>query len=195
MIQQSVPTGWERVATAIERVRQRLLKVTRLLNESGIPYAVSGGNAVAEWVGRVDEAAVRFTKDVDILIRRADLPALKAVLEPAGFVYHEFHGVSMFLDGPDSTPKDAVHLLFAGEKVRPESLVAAPDVFESEDTRDFSVLQLDALIRMKLTAFRRKDQVHVLDMLDVGLLDASWRNRLPPELASRFQTLLDTPDG
>ncbi len=62
MIQHSGPTGWERVAMAIERVRERLLKVTGLLNESGIPYAVLGGNAVAEWVGRVDEAAVRFTQ-------------------------------------------------------------------------------------------------------------------------------------
>ncbi len=129
------------------------------------------------------------------MIRRTDLPAIKAVLEPAGLIYCEVSGVSMFLAGPDATPKNAVHLLFAGEKVRPESLVAAPDVSESEDTRDFVVLQLKALLRMKLTAFRRKDQVHVLDMLGVGLLDATWRDRLPPGLASRFQTLLDNPDG
>ena len=116
-------------------------------------------------------------------------------LEPAGFVYHEVHGVHMLLDGPDSTPREAVHLVFAGEKVRPDSVFAAPDVTDSESTNDFTVLRLEALVCMKLTANRRKDQVHLLDMLDVGLLDASWVNRLPFELADRFQVLLDNPDG
>ena len=179
----------------IERVRERLLRVTGLLNAARLPYAVLGGNAVAEWVGRVDAGAVRFTKDVDLLIRRADLPELIACLEPAGFIYHEVHGVHMLLDGPDSTPREAVHLIFAGEKVRPDSVTAAPDVTESESTDDFIVLQLEALVCMKLTANRDKDRTHVRDMLDVGLLDASWVNRLPLELASRFQVLLDNPDG
>ena len=40
-----------------------------------VPYAVAGGNAVAAWVSRVDEAAVRNTQDVDILLRRSDLSA------------------------------------------------------------------------------------------------------------------------
>jgi len=57
------------------------------------------------------------------------------------------------------------------------------------------VINLEPLVRMKLTAFRRKDQVHILDMIDVGLVDASWRDRLPPELAERLQTLLDNPEG
>ena len=48
-------------------------------------YAVVGGNAVAEWVGRVDKAAVRFTQDVDILLRREDLPLAVTALEQAGF--------------------------------------------------------------------------------------------------------------
>ncbi len=179
----------------IERVRERLLRVTSLLSHSQIPYAVLGGNAVAEWVGRVDEGAVRFTKDVDILIRRDDLQNVIACLEAAGFVYHELHGVHMFLDGANATPKDAVRIIFAGEKVRPEYTSPAPEVTESEAAADFSVLQLEALLRMKLTSNRDKDRTHIRDMLDVGLLDASWTKRLPPELASRFQLLLDTPDG
>ena len=44
-----------------------------------------GGNAVAEWVGRIDEDAVRNTRDVDILIRRPDYPAARACLESVGF--------------------------------------------------------------------------------------------------------------
>jgi hypothetical protein len=48
---------------------------------------------------------------------------------------------------------------------------------------------------MKLTSFRRKDQVHILDMIDVGLVDESWLDRLPPELATRLKELLDNPEG
>jgi hypothetical protein len=48
---------------------------------------------------------------------------------------------------------------------------------------------------MKLTSYRRKDQVHVLDMIDVGLVDASWLSRLPAPLAERLRELLENPDG
>jgi len=70
-----------------------------------------------------------------------------------------------------------------------------PDVAESEPDESFRVLSLDALVRMKLTSFRRKDQVHLQDMLGVGLIDATWRDRLPPELAARLQEILDNPEG
>ena len=101
----------------------------------------------------------------------------------------------MFLDGPDAKARDAVHVVFAGEKVRDEYVLPAPDVDESEVNEKFSVLRLDALARMKLTSFRDKDRMHLRDMLDVGLLDASWCQRFPPQLASRLQQLIDDPDG
>ncbi len=47
---------------------------------------------------------------------------------------------------------------------------------------------------MKLIAFRRKDQVHLIDMLDVGLLDSSWPARFPSPLAERLQELIDNPE-
>jgi hypothetical protein len=48
---------------AAEKVEERLRKATRSLDLVGVPYAVAGGNAVAEWVARVDEDAVRNTRD------------------------------------------------------------------------------------------------------------------------------------
>jgi hypothetical protein len=87
-----------------------------------------------------------------------------------------------------------VHVIIAGEKVRPTSLAPAPDVAESAKPQDFRLLALDALVRMKLTSFRRKDQVHLLDMLEVGLIDASWPARFPADLAARLQSLIDTPE-
>ena len=188
-------SGWERVAREVEKVRQRLRRSTQALELAGIPYAVIGGNAVAEWVGRVDPAAVRNTQDVDILIRRSDFDAVKVALEAVGFIYRHAASIDMFLDGVGGKARDAVHMLFANEKVRKEYVAPTPDVSESEMGVDFRTLTLDALLRMKLTSFRRKDQVHILDMLDVGLVDDTWLQRLQPELAARLQQLLDDPHG
>jgi hypothetical protein len=180
---------------AVERVRERLHRATAALEKNGIPYAVIGGNAVAAWVARVDEAAVRNTQDVDILLRREDLDAATAALAPAGFVRRHVAGIEMFLDGPKAKARDAVHIIFAREKVRPESLAAAPDVTESEQAASYRVLTLEALVRMKLTSFRLKDRVHLQDMLEVGLIDATWCQRFPAELAARLQEVIDNPDG
>lgn len=187
--------GWERTARAVEKVKERLRRASATLAQAGVPYAVVGGNAVAEWVGRVDDAAVRNTQDVDILISREDLDAAKAAMTAAGFVFANVLGIDMFLDGPNGRPRDAVHLLFAGEKVRPEDVVPAPDLRQSEPAPHFQVLGLAALVQMKLDSNRLKDRVHVLDLIGVGLVDASWLPRLPPVLAARLQELLDNPNG
>src|SRR6478609_11536436 len=79
----------DRMERAVAKVRERLLRATAALNQAGVPYAVVGGNAVASWVATVDEGAVRNTRDVDLLVRRGDLPAITAALEQAGFVSGE----------------------------------------------------------------------------------------------------------
>jgi hypothetical protein len=185
----------ERMVRAVEKVRDRLRRATTALESAGIPYAVAGGNAVAAWVAKVDEAAVRNTQDVDIILRREDLEAAKIALAPAGFVYRHVRGVDMFLDRPGSKARDAVHLLFAGEKVRPEYVTSVPEVSSIDNGGSFRCLALEPLVRMKLTSFRDKDRVHVRDMIEVGLIDESWLERLPPELAPRLQELLDDPNG
>ena len=187
--------SWERMRNAVEKVRLRLMRAARALALESVPYAVAGGNAVAAWVSRVDEAAVRNTQDVDVVLRRADLPAARRALEQAGFVYRHAAGMDMFLDGPNAKARDAVHVVFAMEKVRPDYLTAVPDVSESEDTETFRLLALDALVRMKLTSFRDKDRVHVRDLMAVGLVDAGWLERVPVPLRSRLKELLDNPDG
>src|SRR5450432_3063524 len=187
--------SWERMSNAVENVRRRLLRAARALEQAGVPYAVAGGNAVAAWVSRVDEAAVRNTQDVDIVLRRDDLSAARKTLEQAGFVYRHAASMDMFLDGPDAKARDAVHIVFASEKVRADYAEAVPDVFESEETETFRLLSLDALVRMKLTSFRDKDRVHLRDLMDVGLVDAGWLERVPAALRARLQELLDNPEG
>jgi Uncharacterised nucleotidyltransferase len=189
------PSGWERALMAAEKVKERLRRATRALDAAGVPYAVAGGNAVAEWVGRVDEDAVRTTRDIDLLIRRSDLPAARTALEAAGFVYHHLLDIDLFIDGPQGKPSGGVHILFAGETVRPDDEHTLPNINESERALEFQVANLEALVRMKLTAYTRKDQVHLLDLIGVGLLNATWPARLPPQLGERLQHLLDDPNG
>lgn len=185
----------DRLERAVEKVRDRLLRSTAALEAAGVPYAVIGGNAVMAWVEQADESAVRFTQDVDLVLRREDLDRAGEALAKAGFIRRRVAGIEMFLDGPDAKARDAVHVIFSGEKVRPEYLAAVPDVAESVSFTSYRVLALEAVVRMKLTSYRRKDQVHLLDMLDVGLIDATWPARYPAELAARLQHLIDTPDG
>jgi hypothetical protein len=187
--------SWERMERAVERVRERLLRAAAILEEAGVPYAVAGGHAVAAWVSRIDEAAVRNTPDVDIIIRRENMAAAIAAMSKAGFVHRHAAGIDMLLDGPEAKARDAVHLVFAGEKVRPEYLLPTPDVSESERMASFRLLSLESLVRMKLTSFRDKDRMHLRDMLGVGLIDATWRDRFPGELAGRLQELVDHPEG
>ena len=56
------------------------------------------------------------------------------------------------------------------------------------------VLALSALVRMKLTSYRRKDQVHLLDLIGVGLVGKKDLADLPPVLAERLNELLENPD-
>src|SRR3984957_13747223 len=120
----------DRMVLAVERVRDRLSRASAALEAAGIPYAIAGGNAVAVWVATIDAAAVRNTQDVDILLRRTDLDAAAKALEGAGFIRRHVAGIDIFLDGPDAKARDAVHVVMAGEKVRPEYEAAAPGVTE-----------------------------------------------------------------
>lgn len=178
---------------AVEKVRDRVLRAARSLEAAGIPYAVVGGNAVADWVSRVDETAVRNTRDVDMALRRADLDRAIAAMREAGFVYRHVKSIDMFLDGPQAKARDAVHIVFAGERVNQDDLLPVPDVDESVPSDRFRVINLEALVRMKLTSFRLKDRVHLLDLRDVGLIDGTWLDRLPNELSTRLAEVLDTP--
>jgi hypothetical protein len=182
--------SWERMIAAVEEVRERACRAATALRQAGIAHVVIGGHAVAAWVARVNKEAVRNTKDVDLLVRRADLSQMIQALQSAGFVHQNLAGIDLFLDGPDGSVRSAIHVVFAGEKVRPDYPVPSPDVSEAEQGPEFPVPTLDALVRMKLTSFRLKDQVHLFDLLEVGLIDESWGSRLPEPLAARLAEVI-----
>jgi hypothetical protein len=186
---------WERIERAVENVKDRLRRVTQALETAEIPYAVVGGNAVQFWVAQADESAVRNTRDVDIVLNREDFPAAQAALEAAGFLYRRAASVSMFLDGPQAKARDAVHVVFAGEKVREDYPEPVPSIDHCERIRNVRLMPLESLVRMKLTSNRDKDRVHVRDMIAVGLVDESWLERFALPLSETLRELLNDPDG
>lgn len=187
--------SWQRMTNAVEAAKERACRAAAALERAGIPYAIAGGNAVAAWVARVDEDAVRNTNDVDILVRRSDFEAIKQALEGVGFEYAFVNGVHVFIDDPGGKPSRGVHLLFANEKVKDSYLLPTADVTDSVPANNYVVVSLAALVEMELNSFSRVSRVHLRDLLDIGLIDQSWCSRLIPEHAERLQQLINTPDG
>lgn len=101
------PAIWERMAKGIDDVRKRLERAANAFAKLGVRYAVVGGNAVAAWVSRVDESAVRNTRDVDILLRCEDAERAREALEAAGFVHRRISSIGkatsmdVFVDDPE----------------------------------------------------------------------------------------------
>ncbi|HWB19847.1 MAG TPA: hypothetical protein VG711_06075 [Phycisphaerales bacterium] len=185
----------QRMVDAVELVRKRLVSAASALQAAHVEYAIIGGNAVAAWVATVDRAAVRNTQDVDVLIRRTDFEKAKSALESAGFVYRRAAGLDLFLDSPTASPRDAVHLVFAGELVKPGEPASNPDISHTTDMGAFRVLNLRELVQIKLTAFRDKDRTHLRDLISVGLIDSTWPMQYSKQLADRLQSILQNPDG
>jgi hypothetical protein len=131
------PVSWQRMSDAVENVRRRLLRAAAALDGASVPYAAVGGNAVAAWVSRADEAAEKTCDN------------------------------------------------------QPEANAA---ITESEGTGDFRLISLEALVRMKLSAFRDKDRVHLRDLASVGLIGKSWLDRFSGTMRNRLNGILTSPD-
>jgi hypothetical protein len=189
------PVSLDKMVRAVEKVRERLKRACTILNDNNILFAVVGGNAVAAWVSRVDEAAVRNTQDVDILVRRQDFEQIKSAFEAAGFVHGNSMNVDFFLEGPNAKIRDAIYILFANEKVKERDFAPTPDVTDVDLSGDFPIIDLQSLVKMKLTSYRDKDRTHLRDMIGIGLVDSHWPVRFESELGGRLQLLLDDPDG
>lgn len=186
---------FERMFRAVELVQERLNRACNALRVANVPYAVIGGNAVAAWVATIDDDAVRNTRDVDLLLAEEDLPAASAALQSVGFVRTLVMGTVVFLDGPQGKPSQGLHILLAGQKVKSEYVSATPSIDQAVEINEKRIVNLDALVEMKLNSYRRKDQTHLIDMIQIGLINETWPIRFPPKLGERLQMLLDDPEG
>jgi predicted nucleotidyltransferase len=185
---------WARMERAVEKVNERLRKTVRILEDGGVPYAVIGGHAVRAWVAQVDEAALRTTCDVDILVRPDDFPLLFDAMIAAGLHHRNVGGLDMFVEHPEASARDAIHVMMVG-RVERKGEEPNPDIEPWVRANDFRAIALETLVRMKLNSFRDKDRVHLRDMISLGLVDESWLTRYQDRLQDRLRFLLDDPDG
>jgi hypothetical protein len=179
---------------AVEKVNERLRKTVRILEDAKVPYAVVGGHAVRAWVAQVDEAALRTTRDVNIMVRPSDFPAMKDAMLAAGFHHRNVSDLDMFVEHPEASARDAVHVVLVG-KIERAGDSPNPDIEPLARANDFQTVRLETLVFMKLNANRDKDRVHLRDMISLDLIDRSWPERYPEPLRSRLIEVLNDPDG
>lgn len=165
-----------------EERAERLLDLGRCVEElfetAGLDYRVAGGLAVYLYVEEVDPDAGRLTRDIDIVVRREDLPAIAGATEAFGLQYRVEEGRSMLVQTGAPTRR-AVHLLIAGEH-------AVPPLGPCRTVRQLHLIPLADLVRMKLTSFRARDAAHLVDLDDAGLITPEIEASLPETLRQRL---------
>jgi hypothetical protein len=192
-------SGGELVNTLFEERLFRLVgvlhKITGVLASEQISHELIGGLAV---LVHVEEAAPEYsvlTRDVDLMVRRADLERIKDVAARNGFRFRHAAGVDMLTYGDTGNSRAAVHLVFSGEKIRPQYSFPAPPIQPERKQilgADVLVIPVADLLKMKLTSFRDKDRVHVRSMDAAGLLTPAVEKTLPPELPARLKQIRET---
>jgi len=153
---------------------------------AGLEYRVVGGLAAYLYVEQAEPDAGRLTKDIDIAVRREDLPAIAEAVKPVGLEYRHVAGIDMLAQSGQPSARRAVHLLFTGEKVRPEYPAPNPDLGPYHRIQGVPVIPLEDLIRMKLTSFRLRDEMHLKDLDVAGLITPEIESGLSEVLRERL---------
>jgi hypothetical protein len=170
-----------------------LQRISDPLAAANVPYEVIGGLAVLIHVEEADPTHSILTRDVDLLIRRSDLERVIVVAESHGFWFRHAAGLDMLLYG--SKAASAVHLLFSGEKVKPSQMIPNPELSPERKTiqgREVAVIPVADLVRMKLSANRDKDRVHIRSLDAAGLITPEIERGLPEPLRAKLQHIRET---
>jgi hypothetical protein len=172
-----------------ERVDQ-LFDLARLVEKvfasAGLEHRVVGGLAAYLYVEEMEPDAGRLTKDIDIVVRREDLPKIAKAVEPFGLQYRHAAGVDMLVQTGERSARRAVHLVFSGEKVRQDYAEPTPELGPYRTIKGIRLIPLSDLIRMKLTSFRAKDEAHLKDLDEAGLVTPDIEAGLSPILGERL---------
>lgn len=172
-----------------------LQKLSQPLEDAGVPYELVGGLAVFLHVENADSTHSSLTRDIDIMIGRDDLPRVVAIAEEHGFRFRHSAGLDMLLYGETNSARNAVHLLFTGEKVKETQLEAHPGIRPVRaglHGQDCLVIAVVDLVRMKLSSYRDKDRVHVRGMDAAGLITQEVERALNEDLRSRLRYIRET---
>lgn len=172
----------------VEQLFDIMKRVDAALTKAGVEYRIVGGMAVFLHVSERDPNAARFTRDIDVAVSRNDLDRIAKAAPEFGFRYRHAASVDMLVDAEQPKARSAVHFVFSGEKVRPEYLEPVPGFSQPTRTLEGILLApVEDVVRMKLTSFRLKDKVHLLDMDSVGLITPEIEAALPRQLRDRLR--------
>jgi hypothetical protein len=160
--------------------------VERIFSSAGLEYRLIGGLAAYLYVEEVEPDAGRLTKDIDIAVRRDDLERIAKAAEPFGLRHRHVAGVDMLVQADQPSARRAIHLVFTGEKVRPEYHEPTPELGPYRQVRGLRLIPLADLVRMKLTSFRAKDEAHLKDLDEAEVITPDVEAGLPPMLAERL---------
>ncbi len=172
-----------------------LQKLSAPLEDASIPHELVGGLAVFLHVENADSTHSSLTRDIDVMVRRDDLPRVIEIAEANGFRFRHSAGLDMLLYGETSSARNAVHLLYSGEKVKTsqaESHPALHPVRVGLHGQEFWVIPVPDLLRMKLSSFRDKDRVHVRGRDAAGLVTKDVELMLSAELRARLTHVRET---
>jgi len=172
-----------------------LHKITDTLTAEHIPHEVIGGLAVLIYVEEANPEQTALTRDVDLMVLRSDLERIKSAASRQGFRFRHVAGVDMLIFGDVEPARNAVHLIFSGEKVRPNYVAATPPIKPERKHihgKEVMVIPVADLVQMKLTSFRDKDRVHVRSLDAVGLVTEEVERKLTPELLPRLKKIRET---
>ena len=170
----------------VEQLFELAERVDRAFASAGLDYRIVGGLAAYLYVEEADPDAGRLTRDIDITVRREDLPKIAEAVEPFGLQYRHVAGVDMLVQSGAPSARRGVYLIFTGEKVRPDYLEPAPELGPYRTIRALRIVPLADLVCMKLTSFRAKDEAHVKDLDEAGLITAEIEAELSPALRERL---------
>lgn len=167
-------------------VDQGLAALRGLLAEAGVPHALVGGVAV------LHHGYVRATHYLDLLLARSDLSRLEPLLDRHGFTQTRANRLHHRPSRVD------VDLLFAGEaRPRPGAPPYPSPLALGRSPREPDVVDLPALLDLKLTAARHQDLADVVALLkaldEAGYLaaESALRPELRPQLARLRRDALD----
>ena len=128
-----------------------------------------------------------LTRDVDAAVAREDLPRIIKAAGESGLAYRHAAGVDMLIDANTTGPaRSAIHLIFTNEKVRAEYAEPVPASQPDTTNEGIQIAPVADLVKMKLTSFRLKDQVHIQDLDSVGLITPEIESTLPPLFQERL---------
>lgn len=168
-------------------VQRAARKLARLLEEARIPYAIVGALALNEAGYR------RVTVDVDVLLTRAGLSALKEAALGRGYVekFPQSKGLR------DTENNVVIDVLIAGDfpgDGKPKS-VSFPDPGEwAVRGRELALLPVFKLVELKLASgmsapHRLKDLADVLELIRAAGLPLELASELDPLVQSKYEEL------